>query len=453
MSPTPVIAIFDIGKTNKKFFLFDEQYRIVLERTVQFEEICDEDGFVCEDLFQISRWIRRTIAEIIDCSEFEVQACNFSAYGASLVHIDEKGNPVTPLYNYLKPYPKSLQEKLYEAYGGEDVVALATASPVLGNLNSGMQLIRIKYGSVALYNRIHISLHLPQYISYLLTGKLYSEITSIGCHTALWDFSKNAYHDWVVKENIISKLPPIHETDEVIEITVNGKWIKSGLGLHDSSAALVPYLLRFKEPFILLSTGTWSISLNPFNREPLTAGELRQDCLSYISFEGHPVKASRLFAGNEHEQEVKRLADYFSVDTHYYKQVVFNKSLLKEMVSETETGSVEVGLPSSGFSKRELGQFSNYEEAYHRLVLDIMRQQKLSTSLVMGREKVSRIFVDGGFANNSVYMSLLAAAFPGKKVYASFVSQASAIGAALVIHGHWNRQGVPDNLVQLVRYH
>ena len=34
MHKTPVIAIFDIGKTNK-IFLFDEDYRIVTEKAIQ----------------------------------------------------------------------------------------------------------------------------------------------------------------------------------------------------------------------------------------------------------------------------------------------------------------------------------------------------------------------------------------------------------------------------------
>ena len=43
---TPVIAIFDIGKTNKKLFLIDEQYRIVLEKNEQFDETTDvENGY------------------------------------------------------------------------------------------------------------------------------------------------------------------------------------------------------------------------------------------------------------------------------------------------------------------------------------------------------------------------------------------------------------------------
>ncbi|MCH5714873.1 hypothetical protein [Niabella hibiscisoli] len=56
----PVIAIFDIGKTNKKFFLFNEDYKIVEEVTVNFAEIEDEDGFACEDIRALRRWVLDT---------------------------------------------------------------------------------------------------------------------------------------------------------------------------------------------------------------------------------------------------------------------------------------------------------------------------------------------------------------------------------------------------------
>ena len=41
MSQVPAIAIFDIGKTNKKIFLFNEEYEIVFEQSVQLEETLD----------------------------------------------------------------------------------------------------------------------------------------------------------------------------------------------------------------------------------------------------------------------------------------------------------------------------------------------------------------------------------------------------------------------------
>ena len=106
----------------------------------------------------------------------------------------------------------------------------------------------------------------------------------------------------------------------------------------------------------------------------------------------------------------------------------------------------------SAFLQRNLSDFSSYEEAYHQLIFDIIQQQKLSTSLILSAKKVSRIFVDGGFAKNPVYMNMLAAAFPSMEVYAASVSQATAIGAALAIHADWNTQPVPGDMVELKYY-
>jgi sugar (pentulose or hexulose) kinase len=446
----PVIAIYDIGKTNKKFFLFNEQYKIILERTVQFDETTDEDGDICENLEELTEWVKQTLHEILQLKKFDIKAINFSTYGASLVHIDKDGKPVTPLYNYLKPFPKELEKKFYTDYGGETKVSVETASPVLGNLNSGLQLYKLKYTNPEVFKNIRYSLHLPQYISYLITGKFYSDITSIGCHTALWNFDKKQYHDWVNLEEILPKLPELFASNQMMDATVEGKLLKAGAGLHDSSAALIPYLTSFAEPFILISTGTWCISLNPFNNEPLTDDELQQDCLCYMEFHGNPVKASRLFAGYEHEQQTKRLAYHFGVALDAFKQVQFNPDLLG--VLQTENIAALTGVHTSAFANRDLHSFNNYDEAYHQFILDIIMQQKVSTSLILGEKKVTRIFVDGGFAKNPVYMNLLAAAFPNMEVYAASVSQATAIGAALAVHSEWNNKHIPSDIIELKYY-
>src|ERR1051326_5134313 len=97
----PVVLIFDVGKTNKKALLFDEQYKIVWEETTQLKETIDEDGFPCEDVDALTNWMRKKFSEILPGKNVEVKSVNFSGYGASFVHIDEAGNPVSPLYNYL----------------------------------------------------------------------------------------------------------------------------------------------------------------------------------------------------------------------------------------------------------------------------------------------------------------------------------------------------------------
>jgi sugar (pentulose or hexulose) kinase len=418
-----------VGKTNKKLFLFDEQYKIVYNETIQLAETKDEDGFPCEDVHALTAWLKNAFARAAANKNFQIKAVNFSAYGASFVYLDIEGNVIAPLYNYLKPYSPSLQKKFYDDYGGESVVAKQTASPVLGNLNSGMQLYRLKYEKPELFSKIKYALHLPQYLSYVLSGALNTDLTSVGCHTNLWDFQKKDYHRWVREEGLVEKFAPMKDCSEIVG-NVNGD-IAVGTGLHDSSAALIPYLYSISEPFILLSTGTWCISLNPFNHAMLSDYELHHDCLCYLSYSGQPVKASRLFAGHEHEQQTKRLAQHFQKPLDHYKTVSFDMKLIPTNPRNPSPKKI---------SAESVFEFSNYEEAYHQLIADLIAQQQQSTNLVLKETGVKKIYVDGGFSENSIYMCLLSNAYPELEVFKASVAQASAIGAALAIHDKWNHQ-------------
>ncbi len=427
---TSVIAIFDIGKTNKKVFLFDEDYKIRFEKSVHLQEINDEDGFPCEDIHALTQWVQDSFTELLALKEFEIKAVNVSAHGASFVHIDEAGTPVTPLYNYLKPFPEELKKKFYSAYGGEDEFARITASPVLGHLNSGMQLYWLKYERAKIFKQIKYSLHLPEYISYLFSGQPASGITSIGCHTNLWDFTSNHYHAWVAKETILNKLAPLKSSNKADHTNTS---CKVGIGLHDSSAALIPYLQYFKEPFILLSTGTWSISLNPFNHSVLTPEELKQDCLSYLSYDGHPVKAARLFAGHMHDEVVKHLSEKFNKSEDYFQQTKYDPALIQSI---------------SDFNFSGTNNLETFEIAYHHILADLIQKQKQSTDLIL-QSTIKTLYVDGGFSKNLIFMKMLANIYPLINVYAADLHQATALGAALAIHDEWNKKEKPTQLINL----
>ncbi len=419
-----MIAIFDIGKTNKKCFVFDEDYQIVFEKSEQLPETTDEDGDPCEDVNLLADWVWNTFLDILEDERFMISGVNFTTYGASFVCVGENGKPVLPLYNYLKPFPENLKKQFFDTYDGAEKMSLETASPSLGSLNSGLQLYRIKHQKPADFQKIRYALHLPQYIASLISGQYFSDITSIGCHTMLWDFQKNGYHEWVKREGLISKLAPIRDSDSAewvpIPISLGGNYhaFYVSVGLHDSSAALIPYLAYFHEPFVLISTGTWNISLNPFNTNPLTPEELAQDCLCYLTFQGKPVKASRLFAGYEHDQAVKRIAAQHGVSEDFY---------LTNQLSE-----------NWGLS-----------ESYLNFMRQLVEKQAVSTKLVLQNTPVRRIFVDGGFSKNEIFMNLLARAFPHAEVFAAEVAQATALGAALPIHRFWNEKPVPQNLILL----
>ena len=415
-----VTAIFDIGKTNKKFFLFDKNFREVYKEIRQFEEIQDEDGFPCDDLPAIEKWMKTTLKKQIKKGKFDIAGINFSTYGASFVHIDRKGKVLSPLYNYLKPYPEELLNGFYEKYGDAMTFARQTASPPLGMLNSGLQLYWIKHRKSKLFNKIHWSLHLPQYLSFVLTGIPLSDYTSIGCHTSLWSFEKQDYHPWVYAEGIDRILPPV--VDAAISINKNflGKKRKVGVGIHDSSAALIPYLLADKNPFLLISTGTWSIVLNPFSKETLS---------------DETVRASRLFLGNEYDMQVKKLCEYFGKSPEYHKNIRLDQYILSKLKTDyyKKFKLESIDLASQQQEETAFNHFVSFEEAYHQLLLELAELQIHSVKRALGKTRISKIYIDEGFAENEIFTTLLSDHFKNYKLRSTKSPLGSALGAAMII--------------------
>lgn len=445
----PVIAIFDVGKTNKKFFLFDDDLKEVYHEYEKLPLAEDEDGFPCDDLEGLTTWIRKTIADVQHSPDYELKGINFSTYGATLVHLDKAGRPVTPLYNYLKQFPEKTLEEFLSVYN-QQKNDLETASPTLGMLNSGLQLYWLKKNKPEVFNRIHHTLHFPQYLSYLFTGKLITEPTSIGCHTKLWDYSKNTYHDWVDKEGLIHLFPPLVQTTHSFSTTLQDREVAVGVGVHDSSSALASYMLRSDEPFILISTGTWSITLNAFTGDELTPDELRRDCLNYLNIYGKPVKSSRLFLGNELDHQLKRLNEIFHKDQKYYKSIKLDPHFFEGIRDQRLKNAFypatlnNPALVNDVFDSDtwEPSEYHSYEEAFHHVIWGLVRLQVASLKLAKGSSSINRIFVDGGFIGNDIFIKLLEYHLPGYSIEVSHLPLGSAYGAATILKNSSVKNGV-----------
>lgn len=440
-TPVPVTAVFDVGKTNKKLFLFDENYEIVLQNQISLEQIEDEDQDPTEDLDSLVDWIRSELTSVLENQGYQITDLNFSTYGASLVHLDEQNEPVTPVYDYLKPYPDDLKKALYSAYGGEEKFALETASPPMGMLNSGLQLYWLKNQKKDLFKKIRYTLHFPQFLSFLFTRNIVAELTSVGCHTAMWDFGEMDYHHWLEEEGLRDLLPAIEPVTGKQSVTHNDQTFNVGMGIHDSSASLAPYLNAMDSPFLLVSTGTWSITFNPFSIGQLTFEELQRDCLCYLNIYGEQVKAARVFLGNEYRYQKEKLMTYFNIEEGQ-DEINVDSELLKELVTENSDSKklkLETAHSSGPFQSEESGkwnisQFSSYREAYHQLLADLVTIQHECIQLTEGTQNVENVIVTGGFGNNDFFLKLLATRLPDKKVYSASMPHATAIGAAMVMH-------------------
>jgi sugar (pentulose or hexulose) kinase len=443
-----VIAVFDIGKTNKKLLLFGSDLKLLSETEEKFALIKDEDGFECDNIDLIESWIKRTVYELTKSEELNLTGINFTTYGATLVYLDGQGRRLTPVYNYLKPVDPSIPQELYDRYGGKDEFSRRTASPSLGMLNSGIQALWLKKTRPDIFSKVRHVLHFPQYLSYLLTGEICSEHTSIGCHTAIWDFDNSSYHQWVRDENIPFPEPVPVKT--LYEININGQKIKVGTGLHDSSSSLAPYFADTGGKFILISTGTWCINMNPFNRDKLTDEELLRDCLCYMSITGDPVKSSRLFLGHLHDEAIKRLSFYFKINENSFRLVKPDTRLMNKLMTKFAGDRVfitrEKQFPELK-EEPELFVFDNFIEGYHLLMVELADLAVEAINLVIPEEDETRsMYITGGFSKNHLFLKLLASSFPDKDIYTSEISNATALGAAYVMLGamHPESKTVPD---------
>lgn len=423
-----ITAVFDIGKTNKKFFLFDENFKEVYRSYKVFEEINDEDGFPSDNLPAIQKWAKSTFKEILSSKKYEISAINFSTYGASLVHIDKGGKPLTPLYNYVKPCPAKVLKLFNSKYGD---VRKKTASPELNFLSSGLQLFWLKHFQKEVFKKIKYSLHLPQYMSFLFTGIPVSDFTSVGCHTMLWNYKKKDYHDWVYKEELDLILPPIVQTDCSVNMNYRGKKMRIGMGIHDSSAALLPYLKIDEKPFILISTGTWSVSLNPFLKN---SSRVKED-LCYLQLDGKPVAATKVFLGNEYKLQVAYLSKYFGAKKGAHKGFKFSEEIYKKLISSPIP---KFKFESLAKRKNEPKQtnyksFENLEIAYHQLMIELMQVQLVSACKSKGESAIKKVYIDGGFTDNDIFVKLVSHHFSNCKVRTTTTPLGSALGAAIAI--------------------
>ena len=94
--------IFDIGKTNQKYFVFDKNHKILSRAKITISKIKDEDGHSAEDIKAIVSWMKASFKTLLSSKKFQIEKVNFSAFGATMVHLDNNGKLASSVYDYHK---------------------------------------------------------------------------------------------------------------------------------------------------------------------------------------------------------------------------------------------------------------------------------------------------------------------------------------------------------------
>ncbi|WP_406683205.1 FGGY family carbohydrate kinase [Seonamhaeicola sp. MEBiC1930] len=435
-----VIAVFDIGKTNKKILLFDKDFNVVYSNSIRFEECVDDDNYPCDDIESIENWIKSEVKTIQEKGEFLIKAINFSTHGATLVYLDKNGKRITPLYNYLKPLEIDFNP-LYNLNGGIAEFSRKTASPAYGMLNSGLQMYWLKKSKPHFWSKVNSILHYPQYLSYIFSNKITSDFTSVGAHTAIWDFDNMKYHGWLEKENIKLPEPKPGKNSELT--TINGQEIAIGKGLHDSSSSIIPLLENHKNPdeeFILLSTGTWIICMNPFSKETLTSKQLKNDCLCFMTPDKKQVKSSMQFLGHVHEINANAISEHFEVDKEHYMNMDLNKQLCLNIFHKAQNVFFTDEIPEDFRGNLDhLSHYFSYEVAYYQLIYEIAHHVYKGIQNILDKDnKLEDIYITGGFNKNNIFTEFLSLMMPNYNIKLPQEKNASALGAAVLMKSYLN---------------
>jgi sugar (pentulose or hexulose) kinase len=227
----------------------------------------------------------------------------FTTHGATAVCL--AGNtPALPVLDY----ESDLCEQAGADYDRVRPAYEETLSPALGcGLNLGRQLFWLSQSRPDDFARVDTILMYPQYWGWRLSGVAASEVTSLGCHTDLWQPQQQCYSSLVERMGWQRLLPPLLKAGEVLGPVLPELARELGLpadcqvinGIHDSNASLVPYLQRVEAPFTVISTGTWTVMAAV--GAPLTGMSEQDDMLANVSAFNDPVPCIRFMGGREWE--------------------------------------------------------------------------------------------------------------------------------------------------------
>src|SRR5690606_1831278 len=156
------------------------------------------------------------------------------------------------------------------------------------------------------------------------------------------------------------------------------------------------------------------------------------------------VKASRFFIGNELDHQLSQLNKLFGKSPAYYKSVEPDEEILHQMVegkiSNTFYPATILRTPLiASLFKEDLWEpqtHGSFEEAYHQLIWGLVRIQVASLLLAKGNSPVTKVFVDGGFVHNKVFIRMLSHFLEGYSLEFSDFPLGSAYGAALMLNAN-----------------
>ncbi|MDO9416089.1 FGGY-family carbohydrate kinase [Pararhizobium sp.] len=297
MNNPSTIAVIDIGKTNAKVALVDAATLSEIAVRTTPNTVMSTAPYPHFDTGRLWSFVLDSLKALH--AEHPVDAISITTHGATgvLMAGRELAMPVID-YEFTGP------EVLSEDYARIRPPFAETGTPKLpGGLNVGAQIFYQAQTFPQEFAEVTTILMYAQYWSFLLSGVLANEVTSLGCHTDLWEPDNNRYSSMVRSQGWEPLMAPVRKASDVLATLLPEVAAYTGIpattpvhcGIHDSNASLLPHVLSMTAPFSVISTGTWVIVMSVGGRDVVL--DEQRDTLINVNALGQPVRSARFMGG------------------------------------------------------------------------------------------------------------------------------------------------------------
>ncbi len=416
------VAVIDIGKTNAKLALVDLATLDEIAVVTRPNTVLPGPPWPHFDLEGHWEFLLEALADFHRVHG--IDAITVTTHGASAVLLDAEGGLAAPMLDYEYAGPDDLAAD----YDALRPPFAETGSPRLGmGLNLGAQLHWMFANDPELKARTKTIVTYPQYWGFRLTGVAATEVTSLGCHTDLWNPHEGKFSSLIGRLSLNGRLAPARPSADVLGPILPEIAARTGLapgtpvhvGIHDSNASLLPHILGREAPFSVVSSGTWVVAMAVGGVS--TTLDPKQDTLINVNALSQPVPSARFMGGREYEIAMAGLpvepsaADLDAV-------LAEGLFLLPALVPESgpyqgRKARWQGGEPPFG-SGRRAAALALYLALVTDHCLDLIGHR-------------GPVIVEGPFARNRIYLEMLSAA-ASSPVIAAGSATGTSQGAALL---------------------
>lgn len=418
------IAVLDIGKTNAKVVVVEVASGGEIATLKMPNHVLTGPPYPHYDVEGIWSFALDALARF--AIEPGYDAISITTHGACAALLDAEGQLALPVLDYEHAYPQHVRD----AYSALRPAFAETASPSLANgLNLGAQLHYQKECFPAEFASVSTILTYPQYWAFRLTGIAANEATSLGCHTDLWQPGRGEYSTLVDALGLRRLMAPVRSAFDMLGHVLPGIAEQMGLantvpvfcGIHDSNASLLPHLVGRKSPFSVVSTGTWVVSFAVGGN--LAGLDPARDTLANVDAHGRAVPSSRFMGGREFEMLTSDWPQPGPEDVHVSVENMLRAGRM------LLPGLMHGSGPFPDRQHEWVGEAPHTAAEAHALatIYAALMTDACLGLLGAGGETI----VEGPFADNTVYLQLLAA-LTGRDVLAVSGSTGTSAGAGLL---------------------